>query len=320
VGKQLIVTTQVAVLDSALFRTLAGAQRQLVGRFSHPPRDSLWRREFWIGLAREMAAGAMSNFLDGLVNARKTVTDTLTVSGVIDDRGRGPSRTTDIIIPAETARRLNSGDFTDDPASLMAMLRSGELFGTQKAGSSREYPRVTVDLDPSAPYEPIRDSVKALGYRTFSYADEFKEIRRFFLYFNLGLSMVGTIALITASLGIVNTMVMSILERTREIGVLKSLGADDGDIRLMFLVESGLMGIIGAAIGIVFGYAITRLATAIAHSYMAKEGVPLFEIFSFPLWLVAGALAFGLIVSLAAGLYPSSRASRVDPVEALRHD
>jgi putative ABC transport system permease protein len=320
VGRQLILSSKVATLDSALVHVFRGTGRQLWDRMSNAWRDSLMIRDFWVDLGRDMASGALSQFMDGLLNARRTVTDTVTVSGVIERRGRGSTRMGAIIIPAQTASRLNSGDISEDPSDLLAMMRSGALLGGSQNGDDREFPRVTVDLDPQAPYEPIRDSIKALGYRTFSYADEFKEIRRFFLYFNLGLSMVGVIALMTASLGIVNTMIMSILERTREIGVLKSLGADDGDIRRMFLVESGLIGTIGASIGILVGWVITFIATKIAHSYMAKEGVTLFNLFSFPLWLIAGAIGFGLLVSLAAGLYPSSRAARIDPVEALRHD
>lgn len=320
VGKQLILTAKVATLDSGLVHAFRGTSRQLWDRMSNSWRDSLMIRDFWIDLGRDMAAGALSQFMDGLLNARRTVTDTLTVSGVIERRGRGRTRMGAIIIPSQTASRLNSGDISEDPGDLLAMMRSGSLLGGAQNGDDREFPRVTIDLDPKAPYEPIRDSIQALGYRTFSYADEFKEIRKFFLYFNLGLSMVGIIALVTASLGIVNTMVMSILERTREIGVWKSLGADDSDIRRMFLIESGLIGTTGASIGIVVGWAITLVATKIAHSYMEKEGVPLFELFSFPLWLIAGALVFGLLVSLGAGLYPSSRAARVNPVEALRHD
>ncbi|NMC44598.1 MAG: FtsX-like permease family protein [candidate division Zixibacteria bacterium] len=113
-------------------------------------------------------------------------------------------------------------------------------------------------------------------------------------------------------------MVMSILERTREIGVLKSLGADDRDIRMLFLVESGVIGTIGAALGIVFGWLITRAASAIAKAMMAKDGFGRIELFALPLWLVLIALGIGIIVSLAAGYYPAARAARVDPVKALR--
>jgi hypothetical protein len=307
-------------IDSALIYTADGLSELMRNRLPRAWRDSVGIREFAIEIARDVASRGMSQFIGGLLNARRTMMDTLTVCGVIESHGGGGPRFPSVIIPAATASRLNSGDISDDPSTMMASLRSGELLGRAELNGGREYPRVTLDLDPNAAYEPIRDSIKALGYRTFSFVDEFNEMRKFFRYFNLGLSMVGIIALITASLGIVNTMVMSILERKREIGVLKSLGADDSDIRRMFLIESGLIGTIGASVGIVFGWIITRVATAIAHSFMAKEGVPLFDLFSFPLWLIAGAIGFGLLVSLGAGLYPASRAARVDPVQALRND
>jgi ABC-type antimicrobial peptide transport system permease subunit len=319
IGMPIVVSTKVSTIDSALAHVFQGAGRRLWHRLSESWQDSLWEQGYWLTVGRDIAAEAMSRFMHGLIVAQASVTDTLIVSGVVEEPGH--TRMGSIVIPAQTAARLNAGDFSDDPTSMLAMLRSGELLRPQQTeGSAREFPRVTLDLDPNAPYEPVRDSVKALGYRTFSYADEFNQMRKFFLYFKLGLTMVGIIALVTASLGIVNTMVMSILERTREIGVLKSLGADDSDIRRMFLVESGLMGTIGATLGIGFGWVITLIATEIAHSHMAKEGIPLFALFSFPVWLIGGAIAFGLLVSLGAGLYPSSRAARINPVEALRQE
>lgn len=83
------------------------------------------------------------------------------------------------------------------------------------------------------------------------------------VYFYLGLGVVGIIALVTASLGIINTLVMSITERRREIGILKSLGADDSDIRRLFLVESGVIGVIGASAGVVVGWVGTRVAAMV---------------------------------------------------------
>jgi len=163
--------------------------------------------------------------------------------------------------------------------------------------------------------------VEALGFRTYSFAEQFEEIQEFFIYFNMALGLIGLIALVTASLGIVNTMIMSILERTREIGVLKSLGADERDIRILFLVESGMIGSIGAILGIVFGWLITRVASVIARAVMESEGIMEdMAFFALPLWLIATAFSFGLVVSLLAGLYPAARAARVDPVQALRSE
>jgi len=115
-------------------------------------------------------------------------------------------------------------------------------------------------------------------------------------------------------------MVMSIIERKREIGMIKSLGADERDIRLLFLVESSVIGMVGAVVGIIFGWLITRLASLIARIIMVREGVDETELFALPWWLILTAFLFGLIVSLIAGFYPASRAARVDPVEALRND
>jgi putative ABC transport system permease protein len=134
------------------------------------------------------------------------------------------------------------------------------------------------------------------------------------------LGAVGTIALIVAALGIINTMVMSILERRREIGVMKAIGGSENDIKMIFIVEAGTIGFVGAVLGLLLGWVVTRIANFVANSYLLPEEAPLINLFHFPAWLVAGAVAFSVVVSLAAGLYPAVRAARVDPVTALRHD
>jgi putative ABC transport system permease protein len=171
-----------------------------------------------------------------------------------------------------------------------------------------------------ASHEAVTDSVEALGFRAFSFAENLKEIQRFFVYYYLGLGIIGVIALFTAALGIVNTMVMSITERRREIGILKSLGAGEREIRLVFLVESGVIGAIGAAVGIFFGWVGTRIVAFALKMIMQREEMPVFDPFALPVWLILLALGFGVFVSLLAGLYPASRAARVDPVVALRSD
>ena len=113
---------------------------------------------------------------------------------------------------------------------------------------------------------------------------------------------------------------MSITERRREIGVWMSLGAGRWDVRRLFLVESGLIGLIGAMGGVFFGWLISRIGSLIARTFMENEGVTPMEMFHVPIWLVFTALAFGVLVSLLAGYYPASRASKIDPVASLRNE
>jgi len=254
------------------------------------------------------------------LNARKTITDTLTICGVIQAEQLGRFRIEPIIIPFKTGERFSTSGFSGNPTDLLAAMSSGNLFSSPNDPSEKSFSQATINFDPTVIYTTIKDSIEAQGYRTFSFAAEFEQIQRAFVYLNMALGAVGLLALFTASLGIVNTMAMSNLERKREIGILKSLGADEGEIRVLFLVESGIIGFIGSTIGILLGWVITRIVTIFAHIYMRNQGIPEVELFAFPLWLIFGALAIGIGVAVVAGLYPASRAARVDPVEALRNN
>ena len=320
VGTRLIVSEELLNLDSGVARFLRHPFGNWRERLAGVALDSLKHPEYSQRILYRELGVATARFAKELFTSKVILSDTLVIRGVLKGGHGGSPRRGPVIVPLTTALRFKSGGFSDDPTDLIASLKSGSLLGPSGDLSGETYPRVTLDLNPLASYEAIRDSVKSLGYETFSFAEQFKEIRRFFFYFNLALGVVGMIALVTASLGIVNTMVMSILERTREIGVLKSLGADDRDIRLLFLAESGMIGTIGAALGIAVGWGISRIASFVAHIVMEREKIPEMEMFALPWWLIAIALLFGLLVSLGAGLYPATRAARIDPVQALRSE
>jgi putative ABC transport system permease protein len=213
-----------------------------------------------------------------------------------------------VIVPTGTVESIPRLGFT----SVRELLRA--------SGRPIEHPSVHVRATSMRELTGVGTAIEELGFGVVTVVDQLEEFKRGFLIMDALLGTVGTIALFVASLGIINTMVTSILERTREIGVMKAIGGSDRDIKGIFFVEAGTIGITGGALGLVLGWIVTRIANAVANYYMRPEGVPATELFHMPLWLITGALGFSILVSLLAGLYPAVRAARVDPVTALRHD
>jgi putative ABC transport system permease protein len=320
VGKQLIVSVQVSQLDSGLTHIIREGGVSLWDRIKKIHFDSLLDKNYRNKIIRNEVNGVVQRFINGFMNAQETISDTLVVCGVRNASPMGRSRIESVILPIATAEHFRSTGFSGNPIDLFTSISSGNFLMQSEDENGKSYPQITIDFDSHVPYENIKNSVEALGYKTFSFAEQFNEIQKFFFYFDMALGVVGLIALITASLGIVNTMVMSIIERKREIGILKSLGADERDIGILFLFESGVIGIVGTVLGIFIGWLITRLVSIIAQSYMSNQGIPSMDLFALPLWLIIISLVVGVGVSVLAGSYPASRAAKVDPVEALRND
>ena len=159
-----------------------------------------------------------------------------------------------------------------------------------------------------------------MGFQTFALMDQFEELKKGFLIMDAVLAVVGMIAIVVASLGIVNTMVMSILERYSEIGIMKAVGASDRDISKIFLFESGAIGLMGGLLGLVLGWIVSVIINLVLNSFLSRQGIPHIDYFSFSWGLCVGAVIFSVLVSLVSGAYPMKRAAGVDPVVALRHD
>jgi putative ABC transport system permease protein len=213
-----------------------------------------------------------------------------------------------LLIPLEVASALRAAQVND--------LRDA----VRATNGKPVYASLTVRVKSPALVEGIETAVKNMGFGAFSLLDATRNLRLFFTIFDLLLAIFGSLALAVATLGIINTLVMAILERRREIGILKALGAADRDVKQLFFVEAGVMGLFGGALGVVFGWFIGRALTWGTNVYLHRQNLPSAHVFSVPWWLVLGAIAFAVIVSLIAGLYPASRAAKLNPVEALRYE
>jgi putative ABC transport system permease protein len=235
---------------------------------------------------------------------------TLKIVGVSDldpDSMRGQARAR-VFLPLKLAQ------------SLHVMQPSDLRDTTNLAGGTPAYTTVEVHVKSPTQVQPVEDAIKKMGFNTFSIVDATRSLRHFFAVLDLFLGIFGSLALAVASIGIINTLVMAILERRREIGIMKAIGASDSDVKGLFFAEAGVMGVFGGFVGVALGWTIGRVINLGTNVYLKRQHFPPEQIWFVPWWLVLGAIAFAIVVSLLSGLYPASRAARLDPVQALRYE
>jgi putative ABC transport system permease protein len=250
----------------------------------------------------------LSGLLRGLpIGALESVRLDLEIVGIVEGASTfGDFLGTAVYVPLEVVGPLYGLAFRD-----LESLMTGEVRGDS-------YRQVQVFAEDIVSVEPVQDRISDLGFRSSSIMDDLSELRRAFILVNGFLGIVGGISLFVASMMIVNTLVMAVLERRREIGLLKALGASNGDVTRLFLTEASVIGVLGGLGGLALGWVVAQIANALANLQMARAGDIQVTIIAFPLWLLLGGLAIGIVVSVVAGLYPARRAARVDPVVALR--
>lgn len=225
-----------------------------------------------------------------------------------EDAFANPVLRTELLLPLDTVKDLGLHGL----AAMESMFRN--------PGSASLYTMAQVVVGDVSRADSVHEAVAKMGFNSVSLGSIMKEMNRFFVVFDCVLGAVGSIALLVAGLGIANTMIVAILERRKEIGIMKSVGARRRDIKQVFFMEAVLVGGAGGVLGVGLGWCVSRAVNAVVNVFMKESGAPPAAFFSFPLWLVGLCVAFAVAVALASALYPASRAAKLDPVEALRYE
>jgi putative ABC transport system permease protein len=182
------------------------------------------------------------------------------------------------------------------------------------------YDTLIVKADTTDSAKLVATEIKKLGVGASDAQTTIKQQLAAFNIIGLVLGGIGGIALFVAAVGVVNTMIMSILERTREIGVMRAVGAKRSTISRLFTVEASLLGFIGGLIGLAIGYGLTLVANPLINHQLKGNGLKSTNIIHLPLWLISGVILITTIVGILAGVYPARRAAKLNPVDALRYE
>ena len=183
------------------------------------------------------------------------------------------------------------------------------------------YDQAKVVVDDLSNVGLVRKQIETNGLQTSSLVDTLSEINNVFRFFNLLLVGFGSIGMIVAVLGMFNTMTISLIERTREIGLMMALGARRKDMRRLFIFEAVLISLVGAAIGLTLAIVAGKIVNVFINISSHSRGVTeWFEIFATPWWSILAVLAGTVLVGLAVVYFPARRAERTDPIDALRRE
>lgn len=200
--------------------------------------------------------------------------------------------------------------------------REQRVSGGRNSSSNQDgYEQAMVKVKDMKYVESVQKAINEMGYGASSLADILDSLRETSRTIQMVLGGIGAISLLVAALGITNTMIMSIYERTREIGIMKVLGCLLGDIGKMFLLEAGLIGAIGGLLGILFSQGVSFLMNKAGVSLtggMIYTGSGVTRISIIPVWLMLAAVAFATFVGLVSGFYPARRAMKLSALSAIR--
>ena len=253
-----------------------------------------------VGIRTNDLAKLIGQNVEALLHTSRGETQSFTL------RVQGVSQETSKIIQASVADRLAMKNWWFNSTNVLE--REG-------------YDSVTIRAADVSRASELTDQLKGDGFQVQSLEIVVQVANRIVTAITIMFTMIGSIALLVATIGIANTMVMAIYERTREIGILKAMGASRGEIRQMFMMEAGFIGLIGGVFGLLLGWALGLGLNQAIQIYMKYRELPVRgHFFVVTPTLAVGVILFATFIGLVAGLLPAQRAAKLDPLEALRHE
>lgn len=234
-----------------------------------------------------------------------------------------------IVMPIEYLRKIKK-DAKKLQSGANQNMYGGYMFGGRD-DKENKYNNIKVKVDNFDNVQKVQEQIEAMGLKPHSLNDILVEINNSSKTQRLILGGIGAVSLLVAAIGISNTMVMSIYERTKEIGVMKVIGASVSDIKKMFLTESAFIGLLGGIAGIVLSYAISALINYLGVKYgfaanLAGGGfAPDFnpsdiKMSIIPLWLALASLVFSALIGVVSGYFPAKKATKLSALEAMRQN
>lgn len=285
------------VLEKAVQRLPADA-----GKLGLSPADKKTLQELFTRLPSHVPPASRVRF-----------SEEFTIAGVLRGVEKGDHNTSlglaslvlepDVVMPVHTAEAL----FDRVPES------ADELEG---------FPEATLTVDREENLAGVVQHVKEMGLNEFSLLKLVEQVRRNMTLMTFAVGFLAVVALLVSDLGITNTMIMAVLERRKEIGIMKAVGARDRHIQLIFLLEGALIGLVGSAVGLLAAWLASFPGDGVARRLMEEQTQTTLNesLFVFPPWLTLGAPLLVVLVTTLAAVYPARRAARTDPVQALRQE
>jgi putative ABC transport system permease protein len=225
-------------------------------------------------------------------------------------------------LPTQEERAQPWDPLRADAAVSLPYKTATELLFRVPGASDRGFDRAVIVVDREEHVSEVYEQVTGMGFSAHAVLEYIKQQQLMYLLIFGGMTCVAAVALLVAALGIANTMLMSVLERTREIGIMKAVGASNRQLQYIFLVEGGLVGIFGGGLGLLSAWGASYPGDAWVRSIVSRDlKIDLKEtIFVFPPWVILAVIAFAVIVTTLAAVYPARRAAKIDPIAALRHE